>query len=97
MPVYEYACKACEIGFEKFHKTMEAKKPACPECGKKRQVRRLVTGHSFIKDENTKMAEMHPKYAQMVDAAWEKSSRSDPMRGTQFESITDSGIRTQDV
>ena len=60
-------------------------------------MRRLVTGHSFIKDENTKMAEMHPKYAQMVEAAWEKSTRSDPLHNTQFERMTDSGIRTQDI
>ncbi len=97
MPVYEYHCSACDTAFDKYHKTMEAKKPPCPDCGKKSKVKRAVTGHSFIKDERTKMNEMHPKYAQMVDAAWEKSSRNDPMRGTQFEHMTDSGIRTQDV
>jgi putative FmdB family regulatory protein len=97
MPVYEWYCAACRFPFEKFHKTMTVSKPACPECGKKGKVKRAVAGYSFIKDEVTKMAEMHPKYAQMVDAAWEKSSRNDPMSKGPFRRATDSGIRVQDL
>ncbi len=98
MPIYEYICKACAIPFEKFHKTMDAKKPACPECGKKAKVERAIAGYSFIKDERTKMNEMHPKYAQMVDAAWEKAAKGDPMsKDPRFKTMTDSGIRVQDL
>ena len=97
MPVYEYYCSACDTAFDKYHKTMEAKKPPCPDCGKKSKVKRAVTGHSFIKDERTKMNEMHPKYAQMVDDVWDRSRRADPLTGTRFERDTDSGIRMQDV
>ena len=34
MPIYEYACKACEKKFEKLVKSMNSTEPvACPKCG----------------------------------------------------------------
>ena len=36
--------------------------------------------------------------AKMVDAAWEKSSRGDPIsKNPRFKRFTDSGIRVQDI
>ena len=97
MPIYEYVCKRCEAGFEAFQRRMDAPKPKCPSCGRKRDVKRAVAGYSFIKDEATKLAESHPKYAKMVDAAWEQASASDPISRTSYGGIVDSGRRVQDM
>ena len=97
MPIYEYVCKPCGAGFEKYHKSMDAPKPACPECGKKRGVSRAIAGYSFIKDENTKMAEMHPKYAKKVDAVWDAAVKADPLSTSRFGRDIDSGRRVQDL
>ena len=97
MPVYEYLCKGCDCGFDKYQRTMDAPKPKCPQCGKKGKVQRVVAGYSFIKDDLTKMREMDPKYAKMVDAAWDKSSKNDPMSKGRFKRYVDSGTRMQDL
>jgi putative FmdB family regulatory protein len=97
MPIYDYHCSACEIGFESFLRTIDAPKPACPQCGKKRRVKRAIGGYAFIKDEATKMREMHPKYAKMADAVWDKAAKSDPLSKTRFGEMIDSGRRLQDM
>ncbi len=97
MPIYEYICKACEIGFEKYQRRIESPKPKCPECGKKRRVERTIAGYSFHKDEATKIREMDPKYAKMFDDVWDKAAKGDPLRGTRMETTTDSGKRLQDM
>ncbi len=97
MPIYEYRCGACQIGFEALLRRLDAPKPKCPQCGTRRRVKRVIGGYAFIKDEATKMREMHPKYAKMVDAAWDKSAKADPLRKTRFADMIDSGRRLQDM
>ncbi len=97
MPIYEYACRACGVEFEQFQRKIGAAPPACAECGDAGQVERLIARTAFLKDERTKMREMHPKYAKMVDAAWEKASRNDPLSKTRFAGLVDSGKRVQDA
>ena len=48
MPVYEYACKACEHEFELFHSMKDAPKKKCPECGKLKLKRLIGTGAGVI-------------------------------------------------
>ena len=97
MPIYQYACRACGNEWELFQRRMDAPSPACEHCRSDDQVERLIARSAFIKDENTKMREMHPKYAKMVDAVWEKASRSDPLSKTRFAPLVDSGKRVQDM
>ena len=97
MPIYEYACRACGAEFEKFHRKMGADAPPCEECGNDERVERLIARTAFIKDEKTKMREMHPKYAKMVDAAWDKAARNDPLSKSRFAGMIDSGKRVQDA
>ena len=97
MPIYEYACRNCGAEWETFHRKVDAPAPDCETCGGDGQVERLIAHSAFIKDENTKMREMHPKYAKMVDAAWDKASRSDPLSKTRFAPLVDSGKRIQDM
>ena len=97
MPIYEYACRACGAEWEHFSRKMDAPPPSCELCESNERVERLIARTAFIKDDNTKMAEMHPKYAKMVDAAWEKSSKSDPLSKTRFAPLVDSGKRVQDM
>jgi putative FmdB family regulatory protein len=33
MPIYEYVCSACGVGFEHLARTMDAPVPPCPKCG----------------------------------------------------------------
>ncbi len=45
MPIYEYGCRRCGSGFERFYPTMDrarAARPCCPECGSG-EVERLVS------------------------------------------------------
>lgn len=46
MPIYEYACTACDVSFEKLMK-MNASPPACPECGAE-EVRKKVSAAGFV-------------------------------------------------
>jgi len=42
VPIYEYACKACDAKFEKLVKSMSGDDTiACPECGSRNTVRTL--------------------------------------------------------
>ncbi len=41
MPLYQYACRKCDHGFEEF--VMAGEKPACPKC-RSRRLERLLTG-----------------------------------------------------
>lgn len=97
MPIYDYACRTCGIEWEVFQRKMDAPPPVCDECGSAERVERLITRAAFHKDENTKMREMHPKYAKMVDAAWDKAARNDPLSKTRFAPLVDSGKRVQDM
>ncbi len=97
MPIYEYACRICGAEWEWFTRQMDAPAPACEACESDAAVERLIARPAFIKDENTKMREMHPKYAKMIDAAWEKASRNDPLSQTRFAPLVDSGKRVQDM
>ena len=97
MPIYDYACRSCGTEWEVFQRKMDAPAPACAECGNSDRVERLIARAAFHKDENTKMREMHPKYAKMVDAAWEKAARNDPLSKTRFAPLVDSGKRVQDM
>ena len=97
MPIYQYACRSCGKEWEHFARKIDADAPACEDCQSNERVERLIARSAFIKDENTKMREMHPKYAKMVDAAWEKASRNDPLSKTRFAPLVDSGKRVQDM
>ena len=97
MPIYDYACRTCGIEWEVFQRKMDAPTPVCDECGSADPVERLIGRAAFHKDENTKMREMHPKYAKMVDAAWDKAARNDPLSKTRFAPLVDSGKRVQDM
>lgn len=46
MPIYEYACKACEHQFEEWQKINDPPVRKCPACGKRR-VERLLSLSSF--------------------------------------------------
>ena len=97
MPIYTYVCKRCDAPFEALLRRIDAPKPKCPLCGRKGGVRRSLSGYAFIKDDQTKLNESDPKYAKMVDAAWERASAADPISRTPFGRIVDSGRRMQDL
>ena len=97
MPIYAYRCARCDHAFEALLRRMDAPKPKCDECGRKDQVSRTLAGYAFHKDDQTKLNESDPKYAQMVDAAWEQASAVDPISRTRFGGVVDSGRRIQDL
>lgn len=41
MPIYEYACKACDARLEKLQKISDAPLVDCPECGKPELVKQI--------------------------------------------------------
>lgn len=96
MPIYAYRCARCDHAFEALLRRMDAPTPKCDECGRTDQVRRTLAGYAFHKDDATKLAESDPKYAKMVDAAWEQATASDPISRTPFGRMVDSGRRLQD-
>ncbi|PZC42608.1 MAG: Zinc ribbon domain-containing protein [Chloroflexi bacterium] len=98
MPIYTYVCTRCDDAFESFLRRMDAPTPGCASCGRADRVERTVAGYAFHKDTQTKLNESDPKYAKMVDAAWEQASASDPISRTRFGGgVVDSGRRMQDV
>lgn len=46
MPIYEYACKACEHQFDALQKMSEPKLVDCPECGRP-ELRKLLSAPKF--------------------------------------------------
>jgi putative FmdB family regulatory protein len=46
MPTYEYACKACDLEFERDQRISDPPVATCPRC-KKKQVKRLISRTSF--------------------------------------------------
>lgn len=42
MPIYEYSCSRCDHKFE-VRQGYDDPKPACPQCNKKRKVKRLIS------------------------------------------------------
>lgn len=48
MPTYEYACEACQHGFEEFQSITAAPLKKCPKCGKSRLHRLIGTGAGLI-------------------------------------------------
>jgi putative FmdB family regulatory protein len=48
MPTYEYHCEACKHDFEKFHSITAPPVKTCPECGKKKVVRKVSIGAGII-------------------------------------------------
>ena len=97
MPIYVYRCRECQAEAEHYHKRADSPPPDCAACGVNDGMERQIAGTQFHKDEKTKMAEFHPKYAKMVDHAWEKASARDPLSKTRFAGLVDSGKRIQDT
>ncbi len=48
MPTYEYHCEACKHDFEKFHSITAPPVKTCPECGKKKVIRKVSIGAGII-------------------------------------------------
>ena len=48
MPTYEYICQACHHEFELFQQMSDAVKRKCPECGRLKLQRLIVTGAGVI-------------------------------------------------
>lgn len=46
MPTYEYACKACDLEFEREQRISDPPAKTCPRC-KSKQVKRLISRTSF--------------------------------------------------
>lgn len=46
MPLYEYACSACQHEFEEIMSVGDTATPPCPKCGAT-QTRRLLSCHSL--------------------------------------------------
>ncbi len=46
MPIYEYACRACDHAFETMQKASESPLRDCPECGEP-QLRKLLSAPVF--------------------------------------------------
>jgi putative FmdB family regulatory protein len=42
MPLYQYHCRRCDRQFEEF--VLGGETPACPRCGARRELERLITG-----------------------------------------------------
>ena len=47
MPIYAFACDACEHLFDRLQKLSDADPTACPACGAEGQVRRQLTAPQF--------------------------------------------------
>ena len=47
MPIYEYACRACDHEWERVQKMTDDPVRKCPECGKE-EARRLIGKPFFI-------------------------------------------------
>lgn len=47
MPIYEYACTACDHHFEKIQKMSDAPVRKCPACGKLK-AKRLISRSAFV-------------------------------------------------
>jgi putative FmdB family regulatory protein len=48
MPTYDYLCEACDHEFEAFHSMSAPPIKVCPECKKKKVVRKIGTGAGII-------------------------------------------------
>ncbi len=48
MPTYEYHCEACGHEFERFQKMSDDAVTVCPQCGKKKVVRRISSGGGIL-------------------------------------------------
>src|ERR1035437_9231256 len=48
MPTYEYNCTACGNDFERFESITARPNKVCPECNKKKAVRRISSGGGLI-------------------------------------------------
>lgn len=48
MPTYEYHCEGCKHDFEKFHSITAPPLKTCPECGRKKVVRKISIGAGII-------------------------------------------------
>ncbi len=51
MPIYEYECKKCGAVYEMLRSmSADDKDIACPECGKKKQAKKLISSFSSTGD-----------------------------------------------
>lgn len=51
MPIYEYECKKCNAVYEMLRSmSADDKDIVCPECGKKKQAKRLISSFSSSSD-----------------------------------------------
>ena len=45
MPIFEYQCQDCQVGFEVLLKNRQSPRPSCPRCGSK-NVKKQLSGFS---------------------------------------------------
>ncbi len=80
MPLYEYRCNDCAAETEVLVRTPSAQ-PAvtCGECGSDRMDRKPA-GFAIARSELDKLRALDPKYKQIVDDEWSKTTYADPMK-----------------
>jgi putative FmdB family regulatory protein len=79
VPLHQYRCDDCSAEIEVLARTASMR-PAvsCGECGSRR-MERLLTGFAIARSELDRVQALDPKYGQIVDDEWRKTSYADPM------------------
>ena len=86
MPLYEYACEACDNRFEKIQKFSDPPEQTCPKCGGK--VRKLLSSPAIQFKGSGWYITDYAKKGGSVDSA--KSSSSGEKKAEKSESSSDS-------
>ncbi len=95
MPLYEYRCADCSAETERLERAAAVRPPLkCDRCGSTRMDRQLA-GSASAHSEFDRVQALDPKYKQMVDDEWRKTSYADPMKYLEkmipFEAADDPG------
>jgi putative FmdB family regulatory protein len=95
MPLHEYRCNDCSARTEVLVRTASAQREVqCGECGSSRMDRKPA-GFAIARSEVDKLQSLDPKYKDMVDDEWGKTTYADPMKYVEkmipFEAADDPG------
>ncbi len=79
MPLYEYRCADCSAETERLVRAAAARSPLkCDQCGSTHMDRKPAA-FAIAHSELDNVQALDPKYRQILDEEWRKTSYADPM------------------